>query len=712
MKRLRMGRPIAVCTAVLTLLALGLALARGAGATTYIVSTTNDSGGGSLRAQIAGANASLGADEIIFAIPGPGPHSIHLLSPLPAVTDTLEIDGTTQPGFTGSPIIELDGSSAGSANGLTISADDCTVRGLVINRFSMNGILLPAGADNNAIEGNYIGTDTTGTVDLGNGRHGVFITQASDNTIGGTTIEARNVVSGNDSSGVCASQAMGFVFVVGNYIGTDANGVDDLGNTLHGVEARSQSPVYVGGPLSGQRNVISGNDSCGVCIHDNGAYLCRVEGNYIGTDATGTAPVGNARDGVYIRNARGNQIGETTASARNIISGNGWEGIYIHGNASIGNVIEGNYIGTDLTGTVGMGNALPGVLIRGAHDNTVGGTTASARNVIAAGSSMGVSIDNDATGNLVQGNHIGTDVTGVAPLGHTGAGVLIWGWNTANNTIGGTTAGAGNLIAHNGLEGVLVGPWTGTTGNAVLRNSIHSNGGLGIDLTPSAWPTDGPTTNDVGDGDTGPNNYQNYPVLTLADPGPPLTLVDVFLNSTPNTAFRFEFFENSAQDPTGYGEGETYRGWATWTTDGVGNAAFTVFFDPPVQPGHCITATATDPNNNTSEFSQVVYVGPGIDLTGHVAAGNLVLDWTALPGAAEYWVYGAANQAYFVPELVSPFQYRQAALPGGTTLWSSPNGVGDPDWNWTYLVVAVGDYGQEMARSNRFGEFDFGTLVP
>jgi hypothetical protein len=197
--------------------------------------------------------------------------------------------------------------------------------------------------------------------------------------------------------------------------------------------------------------------------------------------------------------------------------------------------------------------------------------------------------------------------------------------------------------------------------------------------------------------------------LTLADPGPPLTLVDVAFNSAPNTTFRFEFFENGACDPSGYGEGEVYLGWATWTTDAAGNASFTVFFDPPVPPGHCVTATATDPNGNTSEFSQPVYVGFGINLTGHVVTGDLQLDWTGLPGTGEYWVYGAANNAYFEPGLTSPYPHRLAVLPPPSTSWSSPNGVGDPDWNWTYLVLAIGHYGQEMARSNRFGEFDFDT---
>jgi titin len=810
-----------VCWALLAF-ALTLTCVSHADASTYVVSNANDSGGGSLRDQIAAANSSPGADQIVFAIPGPGPHTIHLLSPLPAITDTLEIDGTTQPGFAGSPVIELDGTSAGStANGLELAASNCRVVGLVINRFAQNGVVIWGCVENHAIKGNYIGTDTTGAFDLGNGWHGIFLWATDNDTIGGTTAAERNVISGNDSAGVCADYTNGWGLVVGNYIGTDATGTDSLGNGTHGVEARNSSSLYVGGPLAGQGNVISGNDSCGVCIHDNGLYVCRVEGNYIGTDVTGAVPLGNAGDGVCIYQARGNQIGETTASARNVISGNALRGVFIF--ASPGNVIEGNYIGVDATGTFALGNGYEGVLILHGAGNTIGGTSPGARNIISGNLDEGVYATADST--VIQGNYIGTDVTGTADLGNSGNGVSMTGavditlggtspgagnivsangWHgvyvasvntviqgnyigtdvsgtadlgnagdgifvqgASGNTIGGTSPGAGNIIScntsdgvyleyadsnlvqgnyigtdingtgalgnsgtgvwirrgigstiggasptasnaisHNGQQGVLIceEPGWPQYNNAILGNSIHSNVALGIDLA-SAWPGDGPTANDSCDLDTGPNSFQNYPVLTLQSAGPPLTLVDVFLNSTPNTAFRFEFFENSQPDSSGYGEGETFIGWADSTTDALGNVSFTVFFDPPIQLGHCITATATDPNGNTSEFSQVVYVGEGITLNGRTAGGALQLDWTALPGAAAYQLYGAENEAYF--EAGPP--YFLFELPSTITTWSGLPAVGDVDHNWTYVVIAIGDYFQEMARSNRFGEFDFDT---
>ncbi len=742
----------------------GLAGAQYSSATVYVVSSTADGGAGALRSQIVGANLNPGADQITFAIPGTGPHTIHLLSPLPDITDTLEIDGTTQPGFAGSPVIELDGTAAGAtADGLRLLVSKCRVQGLAINRFGHNGIVVRCAAENCAIKGNYIGTDITGAFDMGNGWNGIYLTITDNDTIGGTTAAERNVISGNDSSGVCAYCTQGWALVVGNYIGTDATGTGSLGNGTHGVEAVWNSSLYVGGPLAGQGNLISGNDSCGVCIHDNGAYLCRIEGNYIGTDVTGTVPLGNTRSGVYIRNARGNQIGETTASARNVISSNVGYGIHIDGSASTGNVIEGNYIGTDVTGTVALSSGSAGVFVTSAAGNTIGGASPGARNIISGGF-WGIYVDH-ADSTLVQGNYIGTDVNGTADLGNLNHGVAVYAgtgntiggaspgagniiscnhtsgialffahetvvqgnsigsdasgsadlgnwddgiiiWDGTDNMIGGTDPATSNIISHNGLQGILVCD-NGATGNAIRGNSIHSNGALGIDLT-STWPADGPAHNDSCDLDTGPNNFQNYPVLTLQSAGPPLTLVDVFLNSTPNTAFRFEFFENSQQDPIGYGEGETFIGWADLQTDALGNVSFTVFFDPPIQPGHCITATATDPTGNTSEFSQVVYVGEGITLTGQTAGGALQLNWTALPGAGAYQIYGAENEAYFE---VGPSHF-MFELPPAVTTWSGLPAVGDVDHNWTYVVVAIGDYGQEMARSNRFGEFDFGAGTP
>ena len=267
-----------------------------------------------------------------------------------------------------------------------------------------------------------------------------------------------------------------------------------------------------------------------------------------------------------------------------------------------GNVVEGNFIGTDVTGTVALGNNRAVSVFN--PNNTIGGTTPEARNVL-SGNGTGVWMQDElATGNLVEGNYIGTAADGISPLGNTADGVTItrsvFGIGAADNVIGGGASGAGNTIAFNGRVGVFI--QEGSVRNAILSNSIFSNGvsqpaplGLGIDLV--VHPP-GVTPNDMGDGDTGPNNLQNFPELTFATTG----RVEGMLNSIPNTTFRLEFFGNSACDPSGFGEGENFLGATTVTTDGSGNTNFTAIF--PVPPGQWLTATATDPANNTSEFSK------------------------------------------------------------------------------------------------------------
>ena len=191
---------------------------------------------------------------------------------------------------------------------------------------------------------------------------------------------------------------------------------------------------------------------------------------------------------------------------------------------------------------------------------------------------------------------------GVSPLGNGLHGVVTDRSN--DNEIGGITDGAGNVIAFNGGVGVLV---FGTR-NPILSNSIFSNGDIGIDLFTGGGLTFGVTPNDAGDGDTGGNNFQNFPVLTSAVSGSGATTIEGTLNSTPSTTFRLEFFSNTICDPSGFGEGETFLGTTDVTTDGSGNASFMVTFPDTVAPGQFITSTATDPDNNTSEFSECTTV--------------------------------------------------------------------------------------------------------
>ena len=336
----------------------------------------------------------------------------------------------------------------------------------------------------------------------------------------------------------------------------------------------------------------------GIVLGGNGDNV--IEGNFIGTDFIGTTAFGNAAVGVLILFSPNNTIGGTTAAARNLISGNNGEGVHMQGfgGGAMGNLVQGNLIGTDVSGTEALGNAHGVIISFDASSNIIGGTTAEARNVISANKGFGVLFaGSGATGNIVQGNFIGTDIIGTTNLGNSSSGVGIFGGGTSNNTIGGTTNSSGNTIAFNGGDGVFV-QFSGTK-NAIQRNAIFSNTGLGIDLDP-----DGVTPNDTGDTDTGANNLQNFPVLTSATSGGGGTTIDGTLNSAASAQFRLEFFSNSVCDPSGFGEGENFLGSTGVTTDGGGNASFAVTFPTPVPAGQFVTSTVTDPDGNTSEFSE------------------------------------------------------------------------------------------------------------
>ncbi|MFB2968826.1 DUF4347 domain-containing protein, partial [Aerosakkonema sp. BLCC-F183] len=652
----------------------------------YVVTNTNDNNGiGSLRSAMNFANINVNPvtanpqDTIRFSI-GSGKQTIAPTSALPTITQSAIIDGTTQPGFTTTPIIELNGTNAGATtSGLTITAGNSTVRGLAINRFKLHGILLQTNG-NNVIEGNYIGTDVNGTIDRGNSENGILIDNSPNNTIGGTTAATRNLISGNDARGILilGNSATGNQ-ILGNYIGTDVNGTIDLGNTFSGIQINSPNNT-IGGTTAAKRNLISGNDNNGIFIVDPSATGNQILGNYIGTNAAGTASLGNsglagviiyapnniiggtavgagnlisgntgagAGMGIWIAasTATGNQIlgnligtdvtgtsilgnngngvrtdasntiiGGTTAGARNIISGNNY-GVAINaGN----NQVQGNYIGTDINGNVDLGNTFSGIIIYSLN-NTIGGTTAAARNIISGNNSGGISITGStATGNQVLGNYIGTKADGTSSLGNSSHGIAIFS-NAANNAIGSTTAGAGNTIAFSSADGVSIQTSAGT-GNAILGNSIFSNTGLGIDLG-----NDGVQANDTGDTDTGANNLQNYPLLTGATSNGSSTSIAGTFNSTASTTFTLQFFSNPTLDPTGYGEGQTLLGSTTVTTDASGNASYTTNFATAVAAGQYITATATDPSNNTSEFSQGVLVTAPIT-PGAVLINEIVTD--------------------------------------------------------------------------------------
>jgi hypothetical protein len=513
--------------------------------------------------------------------------------------------------------VELRG--PGSGSGLRIGAANSTVKGLAINGWGEGVHISESGATGNKVVGNYVGTDASGAQVPGN-YHGVYIIEAPNNVVGGATAAERNIISGNDSQGVRieGANATGNK-VVGNYVGTDKNGTAPLGNTDFGVYVSAPNNT-IGGTTVEARNVISGNDSYGVAIEGVNAGRNQVTGNYVGIDASGTKDLGNYY-GVSISTPY-NAVGGATAGERNVVSGNDSQGVIVLGAGAKGNKVTGNYVGTDASGTKDLGNAQDGVYIENLPDNTVGGTTAGERNVISGNGYDGVFISGpNATGNRVTGNYIGTDKKGAALLGNNDKGVKIA--NASSNTVGGTVAaarnvisgndygvvitnGAGysakdnrvlrNVISRNTETGVAIDS-EGATGTRVLSNSVFANGLLGI----AFYDNPVPTANDTGDADTGANGLQNHPVLSSARKSATgTTTVKGSFNSTPDRTFQVQFFSN----PGGTDEGKTLLGSESVSTNGTGNASIAFSTKKAIRLGQNITATATSTSTgDTSEFS-------------------------------------------------------------------------------------------------------------
>ena len=357
----------------------------------FPVTSTADSGPNTLRQAILNANANPGPDTITFAIAGPGVHEIQPATALPPVTDSVRIDGTTQPGYAGAPLIQLDGALAGTgANGLTINASNCTVLGLDVTHFKADGIFVQGSS--NVIQSNYIGTDPTGTKGQGNGSYGVEISPSSKSNLVGTNgdgindVAERNLLSGNGQSGVrITGTGANQNVVAGDYIGTDVTGTVRIGNGRDGVtvELGAQSNLIGTNGNSvndtGERNLIAGNRDAGVAIINTGTNLNVVAGNFIGTNVAGSAALPNGSHGVIIfKGAASNRVGtngtdKDLAGERNVISGNSLNGVYIEDSGTSSNVVAGNYIGTGVTATTPLGNGDSGVAIDyGAQSNRIG----------------------------------------------------------------------------------------------------------------------------------------------------------------------------------------------------------------------------------------------------------------------------------------------------------------------------------------------------
>jgi uncharacterized repeat protein (TIGR01451 family) len=517
------------------------------------------------------------------------------------------------------------------------------------------------GTENNFVLANTIGTNLAGTFPLANGQAGVDISGgASMNFIGGGDGSARNLISGNGGAGVLidgtpnpgdGSQA-GSNTVSGNYIGTNKSGTQALGNGDAGVFLRGGTANNtIGGTGAHTGNLISGNAKDGVKLLNAGTSGNLIQGNFIGTDTTGTVAVPNQGYGVDVGFLAGpgggsdptgfgpsnNLIGGTATFAGNLISGNVHAGVLLDGFGTNGNKVQGNLIGTDRSSTARLGNGFIGTqttdgagvfMVGGAADNLIGGSADDANrsvaanplglgdgnnallagqpgNVISANGHQGVadegagppSVAGD-TSNQIEGNWIGTDLTGTRALGNLGDGVDVYGGAT-NDRVGGQTPGAGNTIAFNLFAGVNVA--IGSTSVGILQNAIHDNGTLGIDLGG-----DGVTDNHSPIATTGPNNFQNFPVLTSAETTLQHTVVTGSLAAAPLTTYTIEFFASPAADPLGFGEGAVYLGQIIVSTDPNGFSGSFIATVVPYNQAGVITATATDSNHNTSEFSQAI----------------------------------------------------------------------------------------------------------
>jgi CSLREA domain-containing protein len=593
---------------------------------TLVVNSTADTDDGSctadplgctLREAINAANSVADANTISFNIPGGGVQTIAPATVLPVITQTVTIDGLTQPGASlSSRLIQISGENLSfPASGFDIQASNVLIRGMVINRFPFTNVFITSGTLNR-IESNIIGLDPTGTSRNDNTSTGVYV--LSDfNTIGNPGVIDHQVIAGHDTAQVRLSGNNNIV--AGNYIGTNAAGTGRPINASQGqgIQIGGDSNT-IGGSLPTERNVISGNRMNGIWL--TGSSLSPtssnvIAGNYIGVDVTGATRLANDGNGILLQgNVTLTNIG--LAGAGNVISGNGTDfggdsfaGIAMRtepgdNSKPSANVIQANFIGTNAAGTAAIGVIHSGIELSNSFNNTIGGTAAGERNVI-SGNRYGIAIFGpNATGNSVQGNYIGLQPDGVSSLPNRDYGVFISS-TAANNTIGGTGAGEGNTIAFNGSAlfggaGVRTDQFGG--GNSIRGNSIHgtANDGLGIDLDIS-----GVNANDAGDADAnaGGDTVQNFPVITSTDVSS--STITGTLNTTPNSTsgYDIDFFENASCDPSGNGEGQTYLGsMTTGNTDANGDVGF-VFNPAALADGQFVTATATAANGHTSELS-------------------------------------------------------------------------------------------------------------
>jgi len=649
---------------------------------TTVVTNTNDAGPGSLRAAMQAANARPGPQTISFNIPGAGPHSITLQSALQTLTDTVAINGSTQPGFAGVPLIEVKQANSNNAC-FNLLGSGSSLRSLVINNCN-RGIYL-GGSGGHRVSGNYIGTNIDGSAAVGI-MHEAVVVGSPDNLIGGPTIQDGNVIANNST--LSAPNGVGILLynslntnIQGNKVGMNVAGTARIGGGKS-ITIYDSAGTIVGGDTVEERNLIAAG-TIGVFVADTPygeTDGVRILGNYIGTDVTGNLamprdPESNYPVGISLYSAKGVVIGGSQAGEGNLISGPTTSvSIYTSPSSPTENIsIKGNRVGTDYSGSFAIvgGQTLAGVSFGGSATTTtnvaIGGSGEHEGNLI-SGTNTALRLEGRFQNLTIKNNKIGTQLNGFDPIPNAfGIWVSSSSSGSSNIQIGGPNPGEGNTIAFSTYGAVNVG---GGTGVSIRGNSIFENG------SPYPYPdidlgTIGPNYNDSGDVDFGPNLRQNTPVLTQISSNASTSTIKGTVMSAPSKTYLLDLYSAPGCSvpyfgQIGYGEAKTYLGSASVPVGTTGIAQFIV--NLPVGIGDpYVSGTLTDPDGNTSELSQCGVVAPfPVQITGTIRDNNnlpLANSTVRLtsPGIADKVVTSGPNGSYKFTDVAATRNYTVTA---------------------------------------------------
>lgn len=573
----------------------------------YVVTTTADGGAGSLRYALQMCMTTTGPHTIRFNIPttdagynaSAGVWVITPTTVLPMVMQqNVTIDATTQTEFAGDvnplgPEIVLDGGGLLDYGLRIFNAADAVVKGLNIRNFT-KGIQV-YNSPGCWVSSCYIGVNETASEAVPNDVGLEFIAGSNNALIGGLTAADRNVISGNQHIGVRLLDVTGCT-VVGNYIGTDRSGTFAIPNYDGMSMEGAVQNCTIGGTTPEARNLISGNTDYGLPLFGVGATGNVIIGNYIGTDVTGTAAIGNTYGVLFDDGSFGNRVGGESPAERNVISGNVGYGVFFYNNGTHDNSLINNYIGTDYTGMEAIPNTA-GIIIDGiAYQNVMDG------NVISGNLQVGIGINiTGSDGNVVVRNRIGVNVAG-DPLPNGMDGIRIS--QGASQTIIGGTLEEGNIIAHNGGCGIYI-TSDNCQQNRISRNSFYQNGGLAIDLFAP-----GVNLNDLGDADNGANAMMNYPQIERVVWTEGMLNVSGFLDTEFPDDCEVQIYR-AAVDVSGCGEGRDYLA-SVYPDNGMWHIAL-----ENTAASDLITAIAIDEQGNTSEFSATWGINGPVGIIPH-----------------------------------------------------------------------------------------------